>query len=113
MLDGKVVKFGVSDLLHNSDLIHYDKSDNSLWQQITARAFAGKQRGQSLSAEPLTMTTWREWREQHPDTQMLLTDTGGDANHGEATTYGDYDKGGRLMFPVSAHDPRLHPKTVA
>lgn len=111
-LDGKTVEFGVSGLLHNSDLILYDRDSNSLWQQITASAFAGKRRGQSLSTMPLTMTTWGEWRKQHPDTQVLSTDTGGDANYGKATPYGDYDQSERLMFPVSAHDPRLHPKTV-
>lgn len=111
-LDGKPVEFGVSGLLHNSDLILYDRNSSSLWQQITARAFAGKRRGQTLSTVPLTMTTWREWRQQHPDTQVLSTDTGADEDYGAATPYGDYDKSERLMFPVSAHDPRLHPKTV-
>lgn len=111
-LQGKAVEFGVSGLLHNSDLVLYDRSSNSLWQQITARAFAGKLRGQSLSTVPLTMTTWAEWLKQHPDTQVLSTDTGGTGNYGQATPYGDYDKSERLMFPVSAHDPRLHPKTV-
>ena len=99
-------------LLHNSDLILYDRDSNSLWQQITARAFAGPRRGQALSAIPLTMTTWREWRDKHPDTQVLSTDTGGEEDYGVATPYGDYDSSERVMFPVSAHNPRLHPKTV-
>ncbi len=112
VLDDKTVEFGVSGLLHNSDLILYDRSSNSLWQQITAKAFAGPRRGQTLSAVPLTMTTWSQWRKQHPDTKVLSTDTGRGANYGVATPYGDYDTSESLMFPVSAHDPRLHPKTV-
>lgn len=111
-LDGKPVEFGVSGLLHNSDLILYDRSSHSLWQQVTASAFAGKWRGQSLVTLPLTMTTWGEWRAQHPQTQVLSTDTGRDSNYGVATPYGDYDSSDRLMFPVSAHDLRIHPKTV-
>lgn len=112
VLAGKPVEFGVSGLLHNSDLILYDRDSNSLWQQITARSFAGPRRGQALSAVPLTMTTWREWRRRYPDTQVLSSKTGLDADYAIAQPYGDYDKSARLMFPVSAHDPRLHPKTV-
>ncbi|MBA2237997.1 MAG: DUF3179 domain-containing protein [Lysobacter sp.] len=112
VLGGKTVQFGVSGLLHNSDLILYDRSSNSLWQQITAKAFAGPRRGQTLSPVPLTMTTWSEWRKQHPDTKVLSTDTGRNSNYAVATPYGDYDSSRTLMFPVSAHDPRLHPKTV-
>lgn len=112
VLDGKPVAFGVSGLLHNSDLVLYDRGGNSLWQQITARAFAGPRRGQSLLAVPLTMTTWREWRERHPDTRVLSTETGVKGEYGNAAPYGEYERSKRLMFPVSAHDPRLHPKTV-
>ncbi|MEO6264676.1 MAG: DUF3179 domain-containing protein [Luteimonas sp.] len=112
VLDGTAVEFGVSGLLHNSDLILYDRDSNSLWQQITARAFAGQRRGQSLSPVPLTMTTWREWRDKHPDTMVLSTETGAGSDYGVATPYGDYEKSERLMFPVTAHDPRLHPKMV-
>lgn len=112
VLDGKPVAFGVSGLLHNSDLVLYDRDSHSLWQQITARAFAGPRRGQSLAAVPLTMTTWREWRDRHPDTRVLSTDTGVKGKYGDATPYGEYERSKRLMFPVSALDPRLHPKAV-
>ncbi len=112
MLDGKAVEFGVSGLLHNSDLIMYDRKTGSLWQQITGVAFAGPKRNQVLRAVPSSMTTWSQWRKAHPETVVLSTDTGLPAEHYERWPYGDYANSERLMFPVSLTDARAHPKMV-
>jgi hypothetical protein len=109
--NGQVVEFGVSGLLRNSDLILYDRATESLWQQITGRAFAGPMRGQELRTVPVAMTRWGTWRAAHPDTRVLSTDTGFDRPYANRTPYGDYDSSDRLLFPA-ALDPRLHPKTV-
>ena len=111
VLDGRPVEFGVSGLLHNSDLIMYDRDSESLWQQITATAFAGPRRGQSLTPVPVSLVTWGEWRAAHPDTEVLAP-PGSSARYATATPYGDYDSSDRLMFPVAAESLRLHPKEV-
>lgn len=113
-IDGKPVKLGVSGLLHNSDLILYDHDSNSLWQQITGRAMAGKRRGQTLKNLPVTLTTWGQWRKANPDTRLLSTDTGFDHDYSEKQPYGDYATNDRLMFPASGASAglRLHPKAV-
>lgn len=114
VLDGKPVELGVSGLLHNSDLILYDRKTRSLWQQITGRAIAGPSRGQTLETVPVTMTTWGEWRRAHPGTEVLSTETGHRRDYRQKTPYGDYDSSERLLFPA-ARSPgglRLHPKTV-
>ncbi len=108
---GREVEFGVSGLLRNNDLVLYDRQTESLWQQITARAFAGRMRGQELRAVPSAMTTWGRWRNAHPQTKVLSTDTGFDRPYANRSPYGDYEASERLMFPVS-FDRRLHPKTV-
>jgi hypothetical protein len=108
---GEVVEFGVSGLLRNSDLILYDRATESLWQQITGRAFAGPMRGQELRTLPVAMTRWGTWKAAHPDTRVLSTDTGFDRPYANKTPYGDYDSSDRLLFPA-ALDHRLHPKTV-
>ena len=46
--DGLVLDFGVSALLHNSDLVMYDRQTESLWQQITGEAFAGNRVARNL-----------------------------------------------------------------
>ena len=110
-IDGAVVTFGVSGLLHNSDLILYDRATESLWQQITGIAIAGPKRGQALEAVPLTMTTWRDWRKAHPDTMVLTGDR--DMSYSNKKPYGDYDESERLMFPANSSAARiLHPKQV-
>ena len=109
-LDGDAVDFGVSGLLHNSDLIMYDRRTESLWQQITGTAIAGKKRGQRLPTFPSAMTTWGQWRSAHPNTRVLSTDTGHSGYSYNRTPYGDYAISSELMFPVSVMDARRHPK---
>jgi hypothetical protein len=107
----RTVEFGVSGLLHNSDLVLYDRATESLWQQITGKAFAGPMRGEELRTVPVAMTRWGIWRAAHPGTKVLSVDTGFDRPYANKAPYGDYDSSAKLMFPV-ALDRRLHPKTV-
>lgn len=109
--DGEAVEFGVSGLLRNNDLVLYDRASESLWQQITGRAFAGPKRGETLKTIPVAMTRWGTWKTAHPDTSVLSIDTGFDRPYANKTPYGDYDSSERLLFPVTL-DRRLHPKTV-
>jgi len=108
---GQVLEFGVSSLLHNSDLVMYDRQTDSLWQQITGEAFAGKSRGSKLRTLPLSMITWNNWRQQYPDSQVLTID-GIESDRYMKDAYGDYAESERLYMPVSATDARLHPKRV-
>lgn len=109
--DGQSIEFGVSGLLRNNDLILYDRATESLWQQITGRAFAGPLRGRQLDFVPLTLTQWSKWQTAYPDTQVLSIDTGFEKPYANKTPYGDYDSSSRLLFPLS-FDRRLHAKTV-
>ncbi len=108
---GQVLEFGVSSLLHNSDLVMYDRQTESLWQQITGEAFAGKSRGRHLMTLPLSMITWNNWRQQYPDSQVLTID-GIESDRYMRDAYSDYAESERLYMPVSATDARLHPKRV-
>lgn len=110
-LDGEAVEFGVSGLLHNSDLIMYDRNSESLWQQISGTAFAGPRRGQTLTALPVSLTTWAEWRAAHPETEVLQVPSD-DPRYAQNAPYGDYDRSPRLIFPVASQNARLHPKEV-
>jgi len=50
----------------------YDERTESLWSQILGRAVRGPRTGDRLSLRPSTLTTWGEWRETHPDTEVLV-----------------------------------------
>ena len=108
---GQVLDFGVSALLHNSDLIMYDRQTESLWQQITGEAFAGKSRGSQLRILPLSMVTWDEWRQQYPDSEVLTVEDI-QTDRYLKDVYSDYAESERLYMPVSSTDARLHPKRV-
>ncbi len=109
--EGQVLEFGVSSLLHNSDLVMYDRQTESLWQQITGEAFAGKSRGSQLKTLPLSMVAWSDWRAQYPNAEVLTVE-GVRTDSYQKTAYGDYAESERLYMPVSATDARLHPKRM-
>ena len=48
-----------------------DRETNSHWQQSTGEAIAGPLKGSKLALYPFLLTTWGEWRKQHPDTLVL------------------------------------------
>jgi hypothetical protein len=66
------LSFGVSGRLYHSNLLLYDRQTDSLWSQITAEAVAGRMTGAKLRTVPFTITTWREWRQQHPHSRVVV-----------------------------------------
>ncbi|MEH6466088.1 MAG: DUF3179 domain-containing protein [Porticoccus sp.] len=111
MVDGKHLQFGVSGLLYNNDLLMYDRNTDSLWSQMEGRAISGPLKGVYLERLPVEHTTWRIWRERHPDTLVLSGETGFYRNYG-ASPYPAYDKSRRVLFPLSNYDKRYHPKEM-
>lgn len=108
-IGGEKRDFGVSGLLYNSDVLLYDRSSESLWSQIKAEAVAGPAKGTRLKLLPVTHTSWADWRERHPSTAVLSTETGFGRNYKRDPYTGYYDSN-HIMFPVSAEDRRYHPK---
>jgi hypothetical protein len=105
-LGDRVLNFGVSGLLYNSDVLLYDRGTDSLWSQLKQLAVAGPLKGSSLTALPLEHTTWKDWFARHPDTLVLSTETGHVRDYGR-DPYEGYDKVARLMFSVSHRDERI------
>ena len=115
--DGTMLTFGTSGKLVNSNLLMYDRQTDSQWPQILGIAIDGKSKGTVLEEMPLDWTDWSHWRGQHPDTQVLSTETGYFRSYGR-DPYGSYDKSGTYydsggpLFPVMAKDNRFAPKEV-
>lgn len=110
-VDGETRSFGVSGLLYNSDVLMYDRETESLWSQILATAISGPMVGSKLDRFPVAHTTWRKWREAHPQTQVLSIDTGHSRVY-YRDPYRGYADTSRLWFPVTNRDSRLDEKTV-
>ncbi|ESS04491.1 MAG: protein of unknown function (DUF3179) [uncultured archaeon A07HR67] len=116
-VDGETTLFGVSGKLWMSDLVMYDERTESLWSQVLGKAVQGPETGTALTLRPSTITTWREWREGHPDTSVLLpppasnTITGGESRNYDVDPYNGYEDSRRIGIGASNPDDRLHPKT--
>lgn len=109
-VDGTKLDFGVSGLLYNSDVLLYDRQTESLWSQIMQQAISGKHMGAQLQRIPLSHTTWKDWKTQHPDTQVLSIKTGARRNY-EKNPYQGYESSKHLLFPVYTKAPdKYHPK---
>lgn len=72
----QTLTFGVSGLLYKSNVLMYDHQTESLWSQVKRRAVTGQMTDTRLKVLPSTLTTWKKWRTQHPDTEVLSLATG-------------------------------------
>jgi hypothetical protein len=103
---GRVLSFGVSGLLYNSDVLLYDRATESLWSQLKQSAVTGPLKGTRLKALPLEHTGWADWLARHPQTQVLSTETGFARDYGR-DPYAGYERIQRLMFEVEHRDARF------
>jgi len=111
VIDGVEVEFGTSGKLYNSNLVMYDRKTDTYWTQIDGLAIIGELTGRELKAISIDTVVWRDWKAQHPDSEVLSQDTGIDRNYGR-DPYGSYYENSFLMFPVDNEDNRIHAKTV-
>jgi len=111
-IDGSPTDFGVSGLLYNNDVLLYDRDTESLWSQILSEAISGERVGTKLTTLPVSHTTWRDWREKHPDTLVLSDDTGHFRDY-QRNPYAGYEKSRSTFFAVNNAAPDYyHPKEV-
>jgi hypothetical protein len=99
-------------LLYRSNKLMYDQATHSLWNQFTGRPVVGPLTGSGIELEvlPVAITSWRDWRAQHPDTTVLPLETGFDRDYTPGQPYGDYFASNEPMFPILVPDERLAPK---
>mgnify|MGYP001822442536 FL=1 len=76
-IGSEVQHFGASGLLHNSNLLLYDRQNAdglpSLWSQLQARAISGPHAAEQSRLEilPVALCMWGEWRVDHPHSRVL------------------------------------------
>ncbi len=75
-VDGRVLEFGVSGLLRNSDLIMFDRETESFWQQATGNGIVGEFAGTRLEFLPAAIVSFADFREAFPDALVLSRDSG-------------------------------------
>jgi len=88
-VNGEVLRFGVSGLLRNSDLVMWDSSTTSLWQQITGEAVVGDFAGAELDSVPTSIVSFSQFAENFPDGKSLAGESGyGRRSYGRSSYVG-------------------------
>lgn len=109
---GKFYDLGTSGFLYRSNKLMYDKKTQSLWSTIEGNPVVGTlvDKEIELNTVPVVTTTWKEWKNDHPESKVLSLDTGHRRNYNEGEAYKEYYATDRLMFPVPKVDNRLKNK---
>ncbi len=100
--DGNTYTFGSSGFLFRSTKLMYDRQMRTLWNQLTGEPVLGELADDDvkLTVLPIVLTSWSDWKEQHPDTVVLDLDTGHQRPYAPGAAYGDYFSSPDTMFPV-------------
>lgn len=104
-VDGQALRFGVSGLLRNSDLVMWDDVSTSLWQQITGEAVVGQFAGTQLDLIPTSIVAYGDVVENFPDAVALSRDTGFGIEYG-ANPYRAYSSSTSPFLFDGEPDPR-------
>ncbi|TDF34450.1 DUF3179 domain-containing protein [Alteromonadaceae bacterium M269] len=110
LIDGERVELGVAGLLHNSDLVLYDRKTRSLWGQITGRAIVGSKTGEQLKRVGVSVIRWQDAKIRFTEGLVLKIDK--DSPQYKSFRFQNYVESDRLIFPVAIEDARLKRKTV-
>ncbi len=108
-VDDRTFEFGSSGFLFRSNKLMYDRQTNTLWNQLTGEPVIGELVGDDsivLPVLPVVLTSWGDWRSQHPETKVLDLETGYTRRYDGGQPYGSYFANPGTMFPVWQRDDR-------
>jgi len=110
-LDGRILDFGTTGKLRDSDLVMYDRQTESWWQQFGGEAVVGELTGAKLRQVPARIVSWDEFRREHADGLVLSRDTGFSRGYG-LNPYSGYDRidSSPLFATRNSDDDTLPPK---
>lgn len=105
---GREIELGVSGKLYKDALVMYDRETGTLWTQVDGSALRGPLAGSRLEEVPAMQTTWKVWKQLHPDTLVLRKPPGV-----RGSPYADYfrDNNRRGLFGTQG-DGRLGGKEM-
>ena len=97
------LRFGVSGLLRNSDLIMWDDLTQSLWQQLTGEGIVGTHTGRLLDIVPSQLVGYAAFKAQYPQGEVLSTQ----GRFYGSNPYVNYDSSPRPFLFMGTPDGRL------
>ncbi len=108
-VQGQLFEFGTSGLLRNSDLVMYDRTTETLWQQFTGEGIVGDLTGEMLTWLPSSIISFADFRAAYPKGIVLSRETGYNRRYG-SNPYVGYDNVDQRPFLFdSIPDERLRP----
>lgn len=101
-LGGQDLTFDFGEGLIDDNLLLVDRETGSVWSQLAGKAVNGAMEGTPLEALPTLQTTWKFWRDNHPDTRVMIID----GERGRPYLYRDFVPGvrGTRRARPTAHD---------
>lgn len=109
-VDDRLLTFGNTGALYESDLVMYDHQTDSFWFQVSGEAIVGSLTGTRLVLLPSLLLPWKEWRALYPASLILSQKTGFDRPYDTNPFLGYDELGTPPGFPVHRFDSRLDPK---
>lgn len=104
-VEGQVLRFGVSGLLRNSDLIMWDDQTQSWWQQFTGTGIVGQYTNYQLTILPSQVVGFGAFAAQYPEGEVLSP---GGRSYG-SNPYVGYDSSASPFLFRGPLDERLFP----
>jgi hypothetical protein len=112
-VNGRVLDFGTTGNLRNSDLVMYDRQTESWWQQFGGQGIVGRYSGVRLRQLPSRVVAWAQFRHEHPSGLVLSRETGYSRSYGQNPYEGYDDVASPPFFSTrNSSDDRLAPKEV-
>lgn len=97
ILDGRILDFGTTGKLYNSDLVMYDRQTESWWQQFTGEAIVGAITGRQLKLIPSRVESFARFKQRFPDGMVLIPTNPRSRAYG-TNPYAGYDAKGQIPF---------------
>ncbi len=107
-----IYTFNTSGLLYQSNKLMFDEQTMSLWPNIAGQPLAGPLADDAIVLQryPLTTTTWKNWVELHPDTDVIDPSGSNFFTYETHEAYDLYRVSTSTLAPASPRDERLAEK---
>jgi len=102
-LKGRVLDFGVTGKLRNSDMVMYDRQTESWWQQALGQGIVGKYTGAKLKKLPVWMESWAEYKARNPK-GLVMDEPSWNRSYGR-NPYVGYDSSSRPFLYNGENPP--------
>lgn len=107
-VDGQILEFGTTGKLRKSDLVMYDRTTESWWQQFSGEAIIGDMLGTKLKLVASRLESFGQFKERFPDGKVLIPDENFLRAYGQ-NPYVGYDSRRAPYFDVGGLPTELNP----